>query len=73
MKKFSLSFAAVVVLCASSFTASAQVRSMAVSGTNPRPQAVSGTNPRPQAVSGTNPRPSFFGGVYSALLAYFGY
>ena len=42
----------------------------AVSGSNPRPQAVSGSNPRPQTVSAPA---SVLGGVYIAVLSYFGF
>jgi hypothetical protein len=76
VKKSMLSLAAILVLFASTLTASAQFHAtpQAMSGSNPRPQAMSGSNPRPQAMSGSNPRPqSFLGGMYSTVLAYFGF
>ncbi len=65
MKKSVLSLAALALISASSFTASAQ--------STMGPDAVSGCMPRPQAVSGCMPRPqSVFGGIYSAVVAFFG-
>ncbi len=67
MKKYALSFAALVLVSASSMSASAQ--SFAVG-----PDAVSGCNPRPQAVSGCNPRPQgLFGSIYAAVTSFFGF
>ncbi len=64
MKKSVLSLAAIVVLSASTLTASAQMTSQARSGSDPRPQARSGSDPRPQSVAGT---------IYTTVLAYFGF
>jgi hypothetical protein len=77
MKKSIFSVVAMVILAASTLTASAQATSNAVSGSNPRPQAVSGSNPRPQAVSGSNPRPQTVapvatGGIWQVVLSFFG-
>ena len=79
MKKSILSVVAVVVLSASSLTASAQptVKSQAMGGCNPLPQAMGGSNPRPratsQAMGGCNPLPQgIVGTMYSAVRAIFG-
>lgn len=68
MKKTVLSLAVIVVLSASTFTATAQgVTSNAMGGSNPRPQAMGGSNPRPQSAV------SVLGSAYAAVLAYFGF
>ena len=60
MKKVVFSLAALALVSVSSLTASA---ANVVSGSNPHPQVVSGSNPHPQ---------SFFAGVYTAVLSFFG-
>ncbi len=62
MKKPVFTLAAIVVLSASTLTASA-----AMGGSAPRPQAMGGSAPRPQAVG------SFGGGMLSAIIMYFGF
>ena len=66
MKKFALSLAALIFLSASALTASAQ--------SSAGPDTVGGTIPRPQTVGGTIPRPQgLFGGLYAAVMQYFGF
>ena len=70
MKKSVITLAAIVVLSASTLTASA-----AMNGVGARPQAMGGSDPRPQsmAMGGSDPRPQIgFGGFVSAILLYFG-
>ncbi len=65
MKKSALSLAALVLVSASSLSASAQSPTMganAIGGCNPRPQAIGGCNPRPQGV---------IGGVYALVMQFF--
>lgn len=64
MKKSVFTLAAIVVLSASTLTASA-----AMGGSAPRPQAMAmgGSAPRPQAVG------TLGGGMLSAIMMYFGF
>lgn len=64
MKKSVLSIVAIVAVSASTLTGSAQGMTS---------QARGGCDPRPQARGGCDPRPQIANGVYTAVLAYFGY
>lgn len=64
MKKSVYTLAVIIVLSASTFTASArEMTSQVRGGSDPRPQVRGGSDPRPQSVVGT---------IYSTVLACLG-